>query len=100
MNPPTPGLLDISLQSMHRFPERIHEASEDEGDTGTPASEEADEEDNEDESASDAEERQRLLHTAQTATVPVSTESASARSVSPPDYHPIDPNVRHSLLAS
>ncbi|POY71921.1 hypothetical protein BMF94_5057 [Rhodotorula taiwanensis] len=84
MNPPTPGLLDISLQSMHRFPERIHEASEDEGDTGTPASEEADEEDNEDESASDAEERQRLLHTAQTATVPVSTESASARSMYAP----------------
>lgn len=96
-NPPTPGLLDISLQSMHRFPDRfpdrIFEAEEEDGEGSQSTTPESDEEEGSrtigEEDADDDEES--LLRTPR---AQGTIDQASTRSVSPPEYHPIDPNVR------
>ncbi|GAA6056507.1 hypothetical protein NBRC10513_007115 [Rhodotorula toruloides] len=72
-DPPTPGLLDISLHSMHQFPDPVSES---------------DEEERRDEAASDDdEEEERGVGEGET----VTTDGASARSISPPAYNPVDP---------
>ncbi|BGP33980.1 Protein ssh4 [Rhodotorula toruloides] len=82
-NPPTPGLLDISLHSMHRFPDPVSES---------------DEEERREEVESDEEEAERvgeetvpLVTTQQQERQQATTDGASARSVSPPAYNPVDP---------
>lgn len=99
-NPPTPGLLDISLHSIHRFPDRLIESDEDEetttrqgGEGGTD--EEGDEDEDGEGEEFDAEQtlEQRLLREV----ARERGETASTRSVSPPAYHPIDPHVSLSL---
>lgn len=95
-NPPTPGLLDISLQSMHRFPDRfpdrIFEAEEEDGEGSQSTTPESDEEEGSrtigEEDADDDEES--LLRTPR---AQGTIDQASTRSVSPPEYHPIDPNM-------
>ncbi|BGP57021.1 hypothetical protein JCM8202_004542 [Rhodotorula sphaerocarpa] len=99
VNPPTPGLLDISLHSMHRFPDRIHESDEDEDDAGedqgarTPPSDvPSDVEESEPQDASPEEsEQERLL--SESVGDSAGNDGASAESASPPGYHPIDPNM-------
>ncbi|GAA5927416.1 hypothetical protein JCM1841_000465 [Sporobolomyces salmonicolor] len=87
-NPPTPGLLDISLHSIHRFPERLAESDEEEEEGQRRQSDESGESGTEDEQE---QERQRLM-------VPSSrgggaADAVSTRSVSPPAYNAIDPNM-------
>jgi hypothetical protein len=118
-NPPTPGLLDISLHSIHRFPDRVDESDEEEeqqrrrrrrrnnngggggveSDEGEGRSEEEgdDDEDEDEEDGFDAEQtlEQRLLREV----ARERGETASTRSVSPPAYNPIDPHVRTFSLS-
>ncbi|GAA5863695.1 hypothetical protein JCM3774_001217 [Rhodotorula dairenensis] len=90
-NPPTPGLLDISLRSMHRFPDRspthIHEADEEEEEDPS-ATAGSGEEDRSDDAEDDDEQSLLRAPRAQNA-----ADQVSARSVSPPEYHPVDPNM-------
>ena len=87
-NPPTPGLLDISLHSIHRFPNR----PEDDSDSEEQRSEEGSES-GEEELEPERNLEQRLLREV----ARERGETESTRSVSPPAYHPIDPHVRLSL---
>jgi len=90
-NPPTPGLLDISLHSMHRFPDALLESDEDaEAEEGSEAAEE-DEREETDETTRlvDVEASREVRRAART-----QGDGASARSVSPPAYNPVDPFVR------
>lgn len=94
-NPPTPGLLDISLHSMHRFPDPVYESDEEERRDEVASDEEEEEERGVGEtvplvSPQQQEERQQQ----------VTTDGASARSVSPPAYNPVDPYVRCPSLPS
>ncbi|GAA6006165.1 SSH4 family protein [Rhodotorula paludigena] len=98
-NPPTPGLLDISLHSMHRFPDPVVESDEEEEEEARLAQEE-DEEDEGSASDGERDEEDRALLRS-----PANEEQerrdgrderangdgASARSVSPPAYNPVDP---------
>ncbi|GAA5966135.1 hypothetical protein JCM3765_005542 [Sporobolomyces pararoseus] len=88
-NPPTPGLLDISLHSIHRFPDRVDESDEEEEARRTDSDE--DEEEEEEGDGFDAEQtlEQRLLREV----ARERGETASTRSISPPAYHPIDPHM-------
>lgn len=87
-NPPTPGLLDISLHSMHRFPDPVYESDEE------PARRSDDDEDDEEEEERAEDEREPLVPQQQHQQQQVTTDGASARSVSPPAYNPVDPYVR------
>ncbi|BGP26363.1 endosomal SPRY domain protein [Rhodotorula toruloides] len=79
-NPPTPGLLDISLHSMHRFPDPVLESDEEErADVGS-------DEDDEERGGGEGE-TVPLVSPQQQAM----TDGGSARSVSPPAYNPVDP---------
>ncbi|GAA6046912.1 hypothetical protein JCM3770_003426 [Rhodotorula araucariae] len=89
-NPPTPGLLDISLHSMHRFPDPLPESDEEEGGAGAAegASDGSDAEEEEGETArlvGPGEEQGRERESRR------SGDGARARSVSPPAYNPVDP---------
>ena len=92
-NPPTPGLLDISLHSIHRFPMRENDEDSDEDAGRSPSSGEGSEGD---ESGEDS----RLIAGGSGAR-PALTRDGSAAvghpatqgGVSPPAYHPIDPHV-------
>lgn len=113
-NPPTPGLLDISLHSIHRFPNRVDESDEDdedeEGGNGerrrrrrrTSGDEENSEDSEEDSDEDDGGEREeetlerRLLREV----ARERGETASTRSVSPPAYNPIDPHVSRLTSSS
>ncbi|GAA5975294.1 hypothetical protein JCM5350_006417 [Sporobolomyces pararoseus] len=94
-NPPTPGLLDISLHSIHRFPDRVDESDEEEEDavrrTDSDQDNEEEEEDEEEGDEFDAEQtlEQRLVREV----ARERGETASTRSISPPAYHPIDPHM-------
>ncbi|BGO93530.1 hypothetical protein NBRC10512_000734 [Rhodotorula toruloides] len=81
-NPPTPGLLDISLHSMHRFPDPVYESDEEErrDEVASDAEGEEEEEREEGETVALVSPRQQ-----------VAADGASARSVSPPAYNPVDP---------
>lgn len=85
-NPPTPGAMDISLRSLHAFPDRAREDAEDEEEERRVAEEAARaEEDSEGESEAEA---TTLLPTPGTPPTVVRT------AVLPPAYNPIDPHVR------
>ncbi|GAA6010627.1 hypothetical protein JCM10207_007772 [Rhodosporidiobolus poonsookiae] len=77
-NPPTPGLLDISLHSMHRFPERLDDGDSD--DEGAEGEGEAEEEEEEDDGEAEGPRRE---------------EAGAGRGTSPPppEYAPIDPHM-------
>lgn len=97
-NPPTPGLLDISLHSMHRFPvsEQHEEESEEENDRCRRGGSE-DEQDSQQDSQQSDSENDSDPH--ETSSVPSGSRLEHAvsvsqqRDVSPPAYHPIDPHV-------
>ncbi|GAA5901810.1 hypothetical protein JCM8208_003594 [Rhodotorula glutinis] len=95
-NPPTPGLLDISLHSMHRFPDALLESDEDaegEGEGEGEGSEVAEREGEDDEREPD--ETTRLVDVEasreERRAARTQGDGASARSVSPPAYNPVDP---------
>ncbi|ORY88948.1 concanavalin A-like lectin/glucanase domain-containing protein [Leucosporidium creatinivorum] len=97
-NPPTPGLLDISLQSLHRFPmPEDEDEDEDEERTGRGSGDSSERS----ESLSDEEEESsRLVASGSgSASRPAlgrnggSSSSAAQSGVSPPAYHPIDPHM-------
>ncbi|GAA5906908.1 SSH4 family protein [Sporobolomyces salmoneus] len=91
-NPPTPGLLDISLHSIHRFPDRVDESDED--DTTPDHEEEEDEEEESDEEEGDGFDAEQTLEQRLLREVARERgETESIRSVSPPAYHPIDPHM-------
>ncbi|GAA5846914.1 hypothetical protein JCM9279_006948 [Rhodotorula babjevae] len=91
-NPPTPGLLDISLHSMHRFLDALLESDEDAEGEGE-GSEAAEREGEDDEREPD--ETTRLVDVEasreERRAVRAQGDGASARSVSPPAYNPVDP---------
>ncbi|BGP50325.1 Protein ssh4 [Rhodotorula kratochvilovae] len=86
-NPPTPGLLDISLHSMHRFPDPLVESDEEDG-AGVEdgASEGSDAEGDE-----EGEETRLVQPVRGEEARARGGDGASARSVSPPAYNPVDP---------
>ncbi|GAA5939556.1 SSH4 family protein [Sporobolomyces koalae] len=87
-NPPTPGLLDISLHSIHRFPNRVDESDEDEErDAGH------DDDDDEDDSENEIDAEQTLEQRLLREVARERRETASTRSISPPAYNPIDPHM-------
>ncbi|GAA5856959.1 hypothetical protein JCM8547_008485 [Rhodosporidiobolus lusitaniae] len=89
-NPPTPGLLDISLHSMHRFPERLNDDSDDEDEDGGEGRRETEEE-----SGSDGEEEEEEEGGETTALVSAAAGGGAggADSPPPPEYNPIDPHM-------
>ncbi|GAA5988144.1 hypothetical protein JCM11641_003610 [Rhodosporidiobolus odoratus] len=90
-NPPTPGLLDISLHSLHRFPERVEDDEEELGD-GQLTDEEAEEEEEEVVEEEDEEERERQA-TSEGDGVRNRVGRGAGGSPPPPDYNPIDPHM-------
>ncbi|KAM0790744.1 hypothetical protein ACM66B_004597 [Microbotryomycetes sp. NB124-2] len=86
-NPPTPGLLDISLHSMHQFPRRDLDDSDDESNGHFERlPESADRAVQEDE--------ERGSGTAATHGHAAEAPASASRSdVSPPAYHPVDPHM-------
>jgi hypothetical protein len=110
-NPPTPGLLDISLHSLHRFPMPEHDGEDDdevaERSRSRSRSSSA-ESSNSGGSASGGEQEREQLSVASGSTSRMQSGSGSRATrgasgtrlaVSPPAYHPIDPNVsRHSYV--
>ncbi|GAA5942801.1 hypothetical protein JCM3775_001508 [Rhodotorula graminis] len=93
-NPPTPGLLDISLHSMHRFPDALLESDEDAEGEGE-GSDAAEREDDEGEQEREVDETTRLVDVEASRedrrAARTQGDGASARSVSPPAYNPVDP---------
>lgn len=90
-NPPTPGLLDISLHSMHRFPDTLLESDEEAADEARAGESDA--------GSGGEDETTRLVDASTEEQVErrsavVQGDGASARSVSPPAYNPVDPYVR------
>ncbi|GAA5848572.1 hypothetical protein JCM5353_003274 [Sporobolomyces roseus] len=83
-NPPTPGLLDISLHSIHRFPNRPEE-----DDSDSSERDRSDGSESEEEIEPERNLEQRLLREV----ARERGETDSTRSVSPPAYHPIDPHM-------
>ncbi|KAI5478272.1 hypothetical protein MNV49_005227 [Pseudohyphozyma bogoriensis] len=79
-NPPTPGLFDVSLQSLHRFPQEFRDEDESgasgsgSGSGGTSPG-----------GSEDGEER--------TVVQPSPQRSAFSLNVAPPAYFPVDPNA-------
>lgn len=90
-NPPTPGLLDISLHSLHRFPQEMLSDDEDAEDRTGSASGSGSSG-----SRSPASEEEPLVPTRTTSRA----VGPSGSSTDPPAYFPVDPNVRASAHIS
>ncbi|GAA5832786.1 hypothetical protein JCM11251_005763 [Rhodosporidiobolus azoricus] len=89
-NPPTPGLLDISLHSMHQFPTRLDDDDDDSDEEGG-GDEVRDEEEQENEGAEGGEEQRLLTEGAGDGRQGAARNGAP--SPPPPEYNPIDPHM-------
>ncbi|KAK4052343.1 Protein ssh4 [Microbotryomycetes sp. JL201] len=89
-NPPTPGLLDISLHSMHRFPRRESDGSANGSESLFESLPEGEDLEQEGEAERAARSTTRSCRRSDGTQVQISTASSD---VSPPAYHPVDPHM-------